>query len=182
MYIQSLIFFFCYMCVSTPNTHNSKLGLSKYCCFHPSKHYHHISLSLPCLQDFTRRALLCWLTLLPSLSSSVITNLRVVANLNCCSIWIQPTALHSNGNISLIRHPNKVSSDALETWRWDDSFGSSPSSRRFVDHSVCPWQGAASPVLGRSGICIVSGLKPKLWAPPWSPPTLGHSSSSINLV
>ena len=23
-------------------------------------------------------------------------------------------------------------------------------------------------------LCIVSGLKPKLWVPPWSPPTLGR--------
>ena len=31
-------------------------------------------------------------------------------------------------------------------------------------------------------LCIVSGLKPKLWVPPWSPPTLGCPLSGINSI
>jgi hypothetical protein len=34
-------------------------------------------------------------------------------------------------------------------------------------------QGVASPILGRVGLCIVSGLKLKLWGTPWLPSTLG---------
>ena len=89
------------------------------------------------------------------------------------SSQIQPTPLHSFGDISFIRRPNEVIVDAFESCRRDASFGSSPSSRNLVDHSVCPRKGAASPVLGLFRLCIVSGLKPMLWAPPWSAPTLG---------
>jgi len=82
------------------------------------------------------------------------------------SVRIQPTALHQNGDISFIRHRKEAFFDALESLQRDASFGSSPSSRMFVDHPVSPQQGAASPVLGQLGLCIVSGLKPMLWAPP----------------
>jgi hypothetical protein len=55
-------------------------------------------------------------------------------------------------------------------------------SRRFIDHPVRPWQGAASTVLGLNGLCIVSAIKPMVWVPPWLPPTLASSFLGTNLV
>ena len=49
---------------------------------------------------------------------------------------IQPTPLHGFDDISLIRRPIHVCLDALERGRRRRRFGSGPSSRRFVDHSV----------------------------------------------
>lgn len=45
-----------------------------------------------------------------------------------CSSRIQPTLLHSFGDISLIRRPNEVIFDVLKSWWWDASFGSGPAS------------------------------------------------------
>ena len=61
---------------------------------------------------------------------------------------IQPIPLHGFGDTSLIRSRNEVILDALESCRRDTSFGSGSSSRSLVDHSVWPWKGAATPVLG----------------------------------
>jgi len=65
------------------------------------------------------------------------------------SVRIQPTHLHCFGDISHIRHRNEAYKDALERGRRRRRFGSGPSSRRFVVHTVWPRQGAASPVLGQ---------------------------------
>ena len=90
------------------------------------------------------------------------------------SVRIQSTCLYQNGDISLIRRPNKAFLDALELWRKDASFGSGPSSRNFVDHSMWPQKGAMSPVLSFFRPCIVLGLKPILGAPHHRSSTLGH--------
>jgi hypothetical protein len=49
---------------------------------------------------------------------------------------IQQTCHHCFGHNSLIRHRNGAFLDALESGRRRRRFGSSPSSRRSVDHSV----------------------------------------------
>jgi hypothetical protein len=49
---------------------------------------------------------------------------------------IQQTRRHCFGHNSLIRHQNRAFLDALERGRRRRRFGSSPSSRRSVDHSV----------------------------------------------
>jgi hypothetical protein len=48
----------------------------------------------------------------------------------------QLATLNGNANISSIRRRNEVFFDALETIQQTHSFGSSPSSRRFMGHSV----------------------------------------------
>jgi hypothetical protein len=59
---------------------------------------------------------------------------------------IQQTHRHYFGHNFLIRHRNGTFLDALERgWR-RRRFGSGPSSRRSVDHSVWPWQCATSPI------------------------------------
>jgi hypothetical protein len=59
---------------------------------------------------------------------------------------IQQTRRHYFGHNSFIRHQNGALLDALERgWR-RRRFGSGPSSRRSMDHSVWPHQGAASPI------------------------------------
>jgi hypothetical protein len=53
-----------------------------------------------------------------------------------CPVRTQPTTLNENADISFIRHQNEAFFDALERRKQKLSFGSSPSSRRFVGHSV----------------------------------------------
>jgi hypothetical protein len=48
----------------------------------------------------------------------------------------QPSTLNGNTDISFIQRRNKVFFDALERRQRELSFGSSPSSKSFVDHSV----------------------------------------------
>jgi hypothetical protein len=59
---------------------------------------------------------------------------------------IQQTRRYCFGHNSLIRHQNGAFLDALERRRRRHRFGSGPSSRGSVDHSVWPWQGVASPI------------------------------------
>jgi hypothetical protein len=59
---------------------------------------------------------------------------------------IQQTRRPCFGHNFLIRHRNGAFLDALEKGRWRRRFGSGPSSRRSVDHSVWPRQGVASPI------------------------------------
>jgi hypothetical protein len=85
---------------------------------------------------------------------------------------IQQTRRHCFGHNFLIRHRNEAFLDALERgWR-RHRFGSGPSSKRSVNHSM----GKVLHHLFRpTWPCIVLGLKPKLWAPnPWLSPTLGR--------
>ena len=98
------------------------------------------------------------------------------------SVRIQLTALHSNSVISPIRCPNKVFSDALETWQWDTSFGLGPSSRMFVDHSVWSWQGVATPIWANLALyrvrpsAHVVGAAPRFAPNPSSPLVIKLSS------
>jgi hypothetical protein len=59
---------------------------------------------------------------------------------------IQQTRNHCFGHNFLIRHRNGAFLDALERGRRRCYFGSGLSSKRSVDHSVFPQQGAASPI------------------------------------
>jgi hypothetical protein len=59
---------------------------------------------------------------------------------------IQQTRRHCFGHNSFIRHQNRAFLDALERGRWRRHFGSGPSSRRSMDHSLWPRQGVTSPI------------------------------------
>jgi hypothetical protein len=72
--------------------------------------------------------------------------------------------------------------DALERRQWELSFSSGLSSRRFVNHSMWPRQGVASPILGQVGLVSRRALSPGWGRPNWSPSTLGCSPFGINSV
>jgi hypothetical protein len=72
--------------------------------------------------------------------------------------------------------------DDLERRQRKLSFGSGLSSKRFVDHSVWPWQGAAPPILGQLSLVSCRVLSPGWGCPNWSPSTLGRSLFGVNSV
>jgi hypothetical protein len=73
---------------------------------------------------------------------------------------IQPTLTHGFGDNSIIRRRNKAYKYSLERGWWRRRFGSSPSSRSRVYHSVWPRQGAAPPTLGQLGHVSSRALGP----------------------
>ena len=86
---------------------------------------------------------------------------------------IQQIRRHCFGHNFLIRCQNGPFLDALERGRRRRRFGSGPSSRRSVDK--CDHGKVLRHLFGPTWPCLVSGLKPKLWAPnPWPSPTLGR--------
>jgi hypothetical protein len=79
----------------------------------------------------------------------------------------QPTTLNGNADISFIQHQNRVFFDVLKRRWWKVFFGSSLSSRRFMDHSMWWGQAAASPILGQ-----VSLVSCRASSPGWGRPHL----------
>jgi hypothetical protein len=75
-------------------------------------------------------------------------------------IQTQPTTLNGNADISFIRCQNEAFFDALERRWWKISFGSSSSSRKFVNHSMWPGQIATSSILGQVGLVSCQALSP----------------------
>jgi hypothetical protein len=87
---------------------------------------------------------------------------------------IQQTHRHCFGHNSLIRHRNGTFLDALEMGRWRYRFGSGPSSRSpWI--ILCDHDKVLRHLFGPTWPCIMSGLKPKLWASnPWPSSTIGR--------
>jgi hypothetical protein len=88
--------------------------------------------------------------------------------------WIQQTRRNYFGHNFLIRHRNGAFLDALERGRRRRRFGSdlAPEGPWII---LCDHGKVLRHLFGLTWACIVSGLKPKLWAPkPWPSPTLGR--------